>query len=121
MKVVDIQYELLLKPSSTLAFGYFSPARIYKHTRAHVLAKRETVNINTNSISAFRVAPKFGMLGKQYAFLTPSGDKVKSSPCIQELQDAAHLPAVLAIIKILGHYKLDFLEAKGNYLTDISI
>lgn len=61
------------------------------------------------------------MLGEQYAFLTPSGDKIKSSPYIQELLDAVHLPAALAIIKTLGHYKLDFLEAKGNYLTDISI
>ena len=30
------------------------------------------------------------------------------------------LPAILAIIKILGHVKLDFLEIKGNYLADIS-
>lgn len=32
------------------------------------------------------------------------------------------MPILLsALIKILGHYKLDFLEAKGNHLTDISI
>ena len=30
------------------------------------------------------------------------------------------LPAILAIIKILGHVKLDFLEIKGNHLADIS-
>ena len=48
-------------------------------------------------------------------------DKIKSSPYIQELLDVILLPAASAIIKILEHYKLDFLEAKGKHLTDISI
>ena len=34
--------------------------------------------------------------------------------------DAILIPATLAIIKISGHSKLDSLEAKGNYLADIS-
>ena len=38
--------------------------------------------------------------------------------CIQELLHTILLPAALAIIKILGHSKLDFLDARVNHLAD---
>lgn len=59
--------------------------------------------------------------GNNVASLLPVKIKIKSSPYIQELLDVILLPAASAIIKILEHYKLDFLEAKGKHLTDISI
>lgn len=48
------------------------------------------------------------------------GDKIKNGLYVQELLDALILPAALVIIKVTRHSKLDFLEAKGNHLTDIS-
>lgn len=50
--------------------------------------------------------------------LTLNGDTIKNGSYVQNLLDAILLLAALAI-KILGHSKLDSLEAKGNHLTDI--
>lgn len=50
--------------------------------------------------------------------LTLNGDTIKNGSYVQNLLDAIFLPGALAI-KILGHSKLDSLEAKGNHLTDI--
>lgn len=60
------------------------------------------------------------MQWKQRSFLIASGNKIKNSTYVQKLLNAVILPAILAIIKILGHVKLDFLEITGNHLADIS-
>lgn len=95
-------------------------AKLFALTWDCILTKGKTANIYTDSIYVFGVAHDLGMLWKQDGFLTSSRDKIKNGPDIQELLDAIFLPAALAIIKGLGHSKLDSLEAKGNYLTDIS-
>ena len=59
------------------------------------------------------------MLWKQCVFLTSSRNKIKKWPYVWELLNTILLPAALAI-NILGHSKLDSLEAKGNYSADIS-
>ena len=46
--------------------------------------------------------------------------KILNGPYTQELVDAIHLPAALAIIKIPRYSKLDFPEAKRNHLVHIS-
>lgn len=55
---------------------------------------------------------------EKHGFLTSNRDinKIKNDSYVQELLDAILLPDVLAIIKTLGHCKLDSLEAKGNHL-----
>ena len=58
--------------------------------------------------------------GSKVVFLLPSEMKVLNGPYIQELLEAILLPASLPIIKILGHSKLDSLEAKRNHLAAIS-
>ena len=68
---------------------------------------------------AFGIGHDLGTLSKQCGFLTSSRRKIKNGHYVQELLDAILLPAVLVIIKILGHSKLDFLGAKGNHLADI--
>ena len=57
--------------------------------------------------------------GSNMAFLLPVKIKLKMVLC-SGLLDVILLPVTLAIIKILGHSKLDPLQAKGNYLVDIS-
>ena len=87
-------------------------AELYALTWAYTLAKGKTANIYSDSRYAFRVAYNLRMLQEQCGFLTFSGNKIKNGPYVQELLDAILLPAALAIIKILGHSKLDSLEAK---------
>lgn len=82
-------------------------------------AKDKTDNIYTNSRYAFEVTHDFGLLWKQSEFLTSSGNKILNGP-YSGLLNTIILPVTLAIIKILGHSKPDSLEAKGNYLVDIS-
>lgn len=41
-------------------------------------------------------------------------------PMLKILLSAILLPVALASIKIPGHSRLDYLEAIGNHLTDIS-
>ena len=60
------------------------------------------------------------MLWKQWGFFTSNADKIKNGSYVQNLLDALLLPATLAITKVPGHSKLNSLETKGNYLTDIS-
>ena len=79
-----------------------------------------TTNIYTDSRYAFKVAHDFRMLWQQRGFLASNRNKIKNGPYVQELLDAILLPAILAIIKIPGHSKLDSLEAKWNHLADIS-
>ena len=45
---------------------------------------------------------------------------MKKCTYVQNLLDAILLLAILTIIKVPGHSKLDSPEAKGNHLTDIS-
>ena len=54
-------------------------------------------------------------------FRTSSRYQMLNGPFIQELLDVILLPATLATIKILGHSKLDSLEAKENHFADISV
>lgn len=51
------------------------------------------------------------MWGKQHGFLTCSRYKILNSLYVQELLGAILLPTALAVIKILGHSKLDCLES----------
>lgn len=60
------------------------------------------------------------MWGKQHGFLTCSRYKILNSLYVQELLGAILLPTALAVIKILGHSKLDSLETKGYHLAGIS-
>ena len=46
--------------------------------------------------------------------------KFKMAPIFRNYWMKYFLPATLTIIKILGHSKLDSLEAKGNYIAGIS-
>ena len=84
--------------------------KLYALIQTCTLAKDKTANIYIDSKYTFRVAHDFGMLWKQHGFLTSSGNTIKLGPYVQELLNAMFLPATLAIIKILGHSKLDSLE-----------
>ena len=90
-------------------------AELYAFTQACTLAI-----IYTDHRYAFRVAHNFGMQWKWCGFLTSSTSKMKNGPYVQELRNAILLPAVLDIMKIPGHSKLDSLDAKGKHLADIS-
>lgn len=100
-------------PSTTSA----QQAELHALTQTCVLAKGKTANVCTDSWHAFGIAHDFGMLWKQWGFLTSSGVKIKNGPYVQNLLDAVLLPAALAVIKVPGHSKSGFLEAKGNHLT----
>ena len=60
------------------------------------------------------------MLWKQCGFLTSSGNKILNGPYVQELFNVILLLASLATFKILGHSKLDSLEARGNHPANIA-
>ena len=105
--------------NNTFTFGYFSPAELNALTQACTLAKGTTTNIYTNSQYAFWVAYDCGTLWK-WDFLTSNGDKILNGSYVQNVLDAIHLPAALAIINVPGHSRLNFLETKGNYLAVIS-
>ena len=94
-------------------------AELYALKQACTLAKGKTANISTYSRYDFEVAHDFIMSWKQHGCLTSSGNKILNGP-YSGLLNTIILPVTLAIIKILGHSKPDSLEAKGNYLVDIS-
>ena len=55
----------------------------------------------------------------QYCGRNVSSSLPKRAQC-SEIIGGYIFPATLAIIKILGYFNLDSLEAKGNLLADIS-
>lgn len=69
-------------------------------------------------VDAFGVAQNFGMLWKQWGFLTSSGQPIKNGKQVVELLDAIQQLRQLTIIKIPGHSKAVTMEAQGNHLAD---
>lgn len=55
-----------------------------------------------------------------WTFLTSNGVNIRKGFHVQNILNAILLPAALAIIKVLGHSRLNSLETKVIYLTDIS-
>lgn len=58
--------------------------------------------------------------GNNVASLLPAETKFLNGSNIQELLDTILLPVGLALFKIPGHSKIDYLKAKGNHLANTS-
>lgn len=80
---VTAQYELLergLLPQ----FQTAQPAELHALTWACQLSRANSVNIYTDSRSAFGWVPDFGMLWKQRGLLTSDRTQIKTAPQINE-------------------------------------
>lgn len=93
-------------------------AEIVALTHALAISAGKRVNIYTDSAYGHGAVHVDGPQWVRRNFLTTANTPVKHRTQLEELIQAIHLPAAVAVMKCKGHQKLDNSVAKGNEAAD---
>ncbi|XP_041043343.1 ribonuclease H-like [Carcharodon carcharias] len=93
-------------------------AELIALTESLKAAKGKRVNMYTDSRYAFGVVHDYMAAWNRRNFITSGGGHIRHEKVVQELVEAARVPAEVAVIKIQAHRKVENQQQRGNMLAD---